>query len=657
MVMAGIPGRVRRSFSIQNDKTDRTLILLKKLSNWYFSRSALPYWVVLSLDCAIVMTSGYIAAYLVHDGNHFVSHFWPATYGLLLVLIPFVISFRVFHTYSGIIRFSSFVDLSRVVRACLTATLFVLFASSLLADSMTGIDLPAPMDCLVIFVITTLGMCVIRIVGKITYDELRTNPDTKKIFIYGAGPGAVAMAKGICNSDSVLFSLSGFISPDEGLVGTYLMGRPVFAVDDDPVGKMKKAGATLLAVSPIQAERFREENALINSLTGEGIHILMMPKPEEWDGHSPIQQPQVKEVDIEDLLPRDQIQIDMGAIESQLKGRSILITGAAGSIGSELARQVASFHPGHLILVDQAETPMHDLRLWAAKIPDIRVETIVATITDSSYMECIFGSYRPEYVFHAAAYKHVPMMEDNPAIAVRNNIRGTRVVADLAVKYGARKFVMVSTDKAVNPTNVMGCSKRICEIYCQSLNKAILEGRVEGVTQFVTTRFGNVLGSNGSVISIFRQQIKNGEPLTVTDPEIIRYFMLIPEACKLVLEAAVIGNGGEIFAFDMGKPVKIADLARRMIALSGARNVGIEYTGLRDGEKLYEEVLSDKEKTLPTPNPKIFIAKVPEYDYKDALLHEEELFNMTFNSSARDIAGKMMEIVPEYRSTNTKYSS
>ena len=630
--------------------------LLNKISNWYFKRSALPYWVVLALDCIIVVMSGYFAGYLEYGGAQFAQSFWQITYGLLLILLPFVAGFRLFHSYSGIIRFSSFVDLQRVAGANALASSAALLISFFLPENASALLFPSPVGCIVIFVLSTLAMWLVRVVVKMMYDQLRTTPLTKKTFIYGAASGAVAMAKGFCNADKAMYSLAGFISPDGKFSGTYLMGARVYPVDDDIVEEMKKAGAEVLAVSPLQVDHFREQDSLINQLFQEGIQILMMPKPEEWDGHSDIGRPQFKEVEIEDLLPRDQIQIDVSSIAGQLKGRSILITGAAGSIGSEIARQVASFGPAHLILVDQAETPMHDLRLWMSKQDGIHAETIVATITDSSVMERIFAEWQPEYVFHAAAYKHVPMMEDNPAVAVRNNIRGTRVIADLAVRYGTRKFVMISTDKAVNPTNVMGCSKRICEIYCQSLNKAIQDGRVGGVTQFVTTRFGNVLGSNGSVIPIFREQIKNGGPVTVTDPEIIRYFMLIPEACKLVLEAGTIGHGGEIFVFDMGKPVRIADLARRMIALSGAPDIQIQYTGLRDGEKLYEEVLSDKEKTMPTPNSKIFIARVREYDYEVARAYEDELMDMTYNSTSRDIVRKMMEIVPEYHSTNKKYA-
>jgi FlaA1/EpsC-like NDP-sugar epimerase len=397
---------------------------------------------------------------------------------------------------------------------------------------------------------------------------------------------------------------------------------------------------------------------MVDEIMQAGIKVMMMPTAKEWDGKSDLSHRQLHEVEIGDLLPRDEINVDMNAIGAMLIGKRVLITGAAGSIGSEMVRQVAAYNPEELILIDQAETPMHNIRLMMAReFSDVSNQTIVGNIADKVHMEKIFSEHKPEYVFHAAAYKHVPMMEDNPAIAVRNNVNGTRVIADLAVKYGTKKFVMISTDKAVNPTNVMGCSKRICEIYCQSLNQAIVEGKVNGCTQFVTTRFGNVLGSNGSVIPIFKEQIKNGGPITVTHPDIIRFFMLIPEACKLVLEAGTMGNGGEIFVFDMGQPVKIVDLAKRMISLSGAKNIDIKFIGLRGGEKLYEEVLNDKESTKPTHHPKIMIAQVRSYDYEVAKKNEDELLELSFTHDDMTIVKKMKEIVPEYKSQVSKYEA
>lgn len=359
---------------------------------------------------------------------------------------------------------------------------------------------------------------------------------------------------------------------------------------------------------------------------------------------------------IEDLLPREEIQVDMDSVGALLRGKRVLITGAAGSIGSEMVRQIAIYKPAEMMLIDQAETPLHDVRLMMKNnYSDIKAETVVTSICKEDRMEEIFSHFKPDYVFHAAAYKHVPMMEDNPSESVQNNVWGTKVIADLSVKYGVKKFVMISTDKAVNPTNVMGCSKRICEIYVQSLGKAIKDGKIEGVTQFVTTRFGNVLGSNGSVIPLFREQLAKGGPLTVTHPKIIRFFMLIPEACKLVLEAGTHGKGGEIFVFDMGEPVRIADLAKRMIQLSGAKNIEIKYTGLREGEKLYEEVLNESENTLSSFHKKIRIAMVRSYEYDEALREIEELRDISVKYDDMETVRKMKQIVPEYVSKHSRY--
>ena len=439
--------------------------------------------------------------------------------------------------------------------------------------------------------------------------------------------------------------------------GSFIMGKPVFLNHKGIAKELKNRGVKALLVSPLKTERFRQNSAMVDEFIDADIKIMIMTYGTEWNGdESSLSHKQLHAVDIEDLLPRDKIEVNMAEIEKQLRGKRILITGAAGSIGSEIVRQVAQFGPAEMTLIDQAETPIHDIRMMMARrFPNIKNETIVSSIADKEHMEKIFEAHRPEYVFHAAAYKHVPMMEDDPAIAVQNNIYGTRVIADLAVKYGTLKFVMISTDKAVNPTNVMGCSKRICEIYCQSLNQAIMEGKVPGVTQFVTTRFGNVLGSNGSVIPIFKQQIRAGGPVTVTHPDIVRFFMLIPEACRLVLEAGTMGKGGEIFVFDMGQPVKIVDMAKRMIALSGATDVEIKFTGLRDGEKLYEEVLNDKEGTIPTSNPKIMVAKVREYDYATACANEERLLEVSKSFDDMAIVRVMKDIVPEYKSRQSKY--
>ena len=502
---------------------------------------------------------------------------------------------------------------------------------------------------------STLLIWIVRITVKASFDGYNIDK-AQPVAIYGTQAGGIALANSICSVKEKQYILRCFISDREKRAGIYLLGKKVYLNNDHIVDILIRKGVKILLVSPLKSDNIRSNPKMVDALTRAHIKIMMMPAAEEWDGKSKLSYNQLHEVEIEDLLPREKIEVDMECIKQMLAGHRILITGAAGSIGSEMARQVAMLNPSELVLVDQAETPMHDVRLYMKRNhSDLKVWTIVGSITNKSQMDIIFAVHKPEYVFHAAAYKHVPMMEDNPAMAVQNNVFGTRVIADLAVKYGTKKFVMISTDKAVNPTNVMGCSKRICEIYCQSLNQAIQDGVVIGVTQFVTTRFGNVLGSNGSVIPLFKKQIRSGGPVTVTHKDIIRYFMLIPEACRLVLEAGTMGKGGEIFVFDMGEPVRIADLAQRMIHLSGAKNIEIKYTGLRDGEKLYEEVLNDAEQTKPTVHPKIKVAAVREYSYELALQNEKDLYELSHHYDDMAIVKKMKEIVPEYKSKVSKY--
>lgn len=641
--------------------------LLSQVVNWYFSRNALPYWCILIIDFAIIICSGILSFYLVCGGDAIIHHFWSLFKELLLLLIPYTIAFRIFHTYSGIFRYSSFVDLARLLYAMAVGTLIAYGISLLIPDDKQLLFFRHPSLLIISLLIASLFMCTLRVIVKTMYDLFRRDGLTKRIFIYGVQSGGISLAKSIRNETPNRYIIKGFVSSTPDMKGKWLLGLPVWTDEDDLVGIMLKQHVSILMVSPLQTVHFREQETLINNLIEAGIKIMMMPfTAEEWDGRSELRYSQLHDVDIEDLLPRDKIEVDMLAIGRQLNANRVLITGAAGSIGSEMVRQVARFEPKEMILIDQAETPMHDIRrMMESNFPKIPCHTIVASITNQTFMEDIFRHYHPDYVFHAAAYKHVPMMEDNPAMAVQNNVYGTRIIADLAVKYGTKKFVMISTDKAVNPTNVMGCSKRICEIYCQALNKAIettpdafrqANGN-KPCTQFVTTRFGNVLGSNGSVIPIFKEQIAKGGPVTVTHPDIIRYFMLIPEACKLVLEAGTMGKGGEIFVFDMGKPVRIANLAQRMITLSGAQGCKIEFTGLRDGEKLYEEVLNDAEHTLPTVHPKIMVAKVREYDYEQARQNEERLLEASYTYDDMAIVKIMKEIVPEFKSRQSKYEA
>ena len=623
-----------------------------RLCNWYFSKKALPYWCILLIDCALVYVSGLIVFYIQHGGLTLAQRFWPLTLGLLLCLGVYMVSFILFHTFKGVIRYSSFVDLHRVVYSTLAATIGVclLHQVQVHAGLTDFILIPRFDSAFLVFVLSTCLLCGTRVLVKSLHDTYRGNETIKRVFVYGSMEGGIALAKSIRAEVPARFKLCGFVSDKQNTGGMWLLGEKVYEDNDNLLDIIKEKQISVILVSPLTTEKFTKRTSLIDGLLNAGVKIMMMPPAEEWDGKSDLSHRQLHEVDIEELLPREKIEVDMDAIGNMLIGKRILITGAAGSIGSEMSRQVAKFNPSELVLVDQAETPMHDVRLYMARNHnDLKVWTIVGSITNKEQMERIFSDHKPEYVFHAAAYKHVPMMEDNPAMAVQNNIYGTRVIADLAVKYGTKKFVMISTDKAVNPTNVMGCSKRICEIYCQSLDAH------QDTTQFITTRFGNVLGSNGSVIPIFKEQIRKGGPVTVTHPDIIRFFMLIPEACRLVLEAGTMGKGGEIFVFDMGEAVKIVDLAKRMIKLSGAKDIEIKFSGLREGEKLYEEVLNDAEQTKPTVHPKIKVAAVREYPYKLALQNEIELYNLSTTFDDMAIVKKMKEIVPEYKSQHSKY--
>ena len=605
---------------------------------------------------------------------------------LLIFALLSIPGFRIFHTYSGFMRYSSFVDLMRVVYGNLISLGLVLIADY-------GMDL-LPSEWFVhfnttslflIFIIATLLMWALRVFVKTLYDVAFSNNRAIRVLIYGAMSGGVGLAKNIQSQRPRKFVVKGFITHYKKAHHQMIMGEKVYSVDEDLTSIIQKNDIEGVLVSPYRVDEFRNNQEIQDKIISAGAKIYMSQTAQEYDSDEEFEgksdnmgNVQMREVSVEELLPRQEIRVDLKSVEELLKDQRVLITGSAGSIGSEMVRQVAQFKPAAMMLIDQAETPQHDIRLMMQRdFPNIPAETVVTSISRARRMEEVFKTFKPDYVFHAAAYKHVPMMEDNPSEAVLNNIAGTKIIADLSVKYGVKKFVMVSTDKAVNPTNVMGCSKRICEIYVQALDQAIKEKKVVNHlmslgnkesfivpsqlggplarTQFVTTRFGNVLGSNGSVIPLFREQIKNGGPVTVTDERIVRFFMLIPEACKLVLEAGTKGNGGEIFVFDMGKPVKIADLAKRMIKLSGAKNVEIKFTGLRPGEKLYEEVLNELEGTKPTFHEKIRIAEVREYDYDKVCKDIDDLIEISKHYDDMATVKKMKEIVPEYKSNNSVY--
>lgn len=626
-----------------------------KLVNWYFSKQSLPYWCIFLFDCLLVFLSFLLVYQQVYSGAETLSVLWQLCSMCAIYAAFFAVGFKMFHTYDGILRYSSFVDLQRVGYASLVGCVLSYFGHfGLMQFEYFQRVYVGGREIALASIISVLLLWAVRVLVKTVYDVSIDKLNARATLIYGVTKGGMGLAKQVRNDKTLKMSLAGFVSDEEHVKHRVLMGLSVFPLDSNLKTIIRKHHVECLLVAQGALDSFRNNKELQDDLLSAGVHIYI-PKANEWNPAQP-QTQQLKEVSIEDLLPRDEIKIDLESVADTLRGKCVLVTGSAGSIGSEIVKQICKFGPREMVLIDSAETPQHDIRLMMAKnFPEIKAETIVTSVSGIIRMEDIFSRYRPDYVFHAAAYKHVPMMENNPSESIENNVYGTKILADMSVKYGVKKFVMISTDKAVNPTNVMGCSKRICEIYVQSLDHAIKSGKIKGVTQFVTTRFGNVLGSNGSVIPLFKRQIKAGGPVTVTDPNIIRFFMLIPEACKLVLEAGTKGNGGEIFVFDMGNPVKIADLAKRMIKLSGATGVEIKYTGLRAGEKLYEEVLNKEETTMPSFHDKIRIAKVRQYDYDTVERDIEDLVETSKHYDDMATVKKMKEIVPEFKSNNSVY--
>ena len=642
------------------------LSVVKNLSQWYFGKRVLPYWVILLLDTAIVFFSALFVCWITNRTFISVDSWSSMLLSSLLYAMLSWVGARIFKTYAGVLRYSTSIDLAKLAYANLTT--LVLAVTSSFVFTWSGISYLSAikvLEAVVVFLISTSLMWALRVIVRILHDASQEETSAMRVLIYGALTGGVGLAQFIRSQSPKRFELVGFISHESRIKNMKLLDVTVYTLDEDIAEVVKKEQIQAVLISPARTNDFRRNQELQDVLINAGCKIFMASGVKEanvQNGELVDEPMQLTEVSVEDLLPRSEIKVDLKSVGDLLEGKRVLITGAAGSIGSEMVRQVAMFKPAKMMLIDQAETPQHDILLMMAHdYPDVPSEVVVTSISHKSRMEHIFATFKPEYVFHAAAYKHVPMMESNPSEAVINNIYGTKVIADMSVKYGVKKFVMVSTDKAVNPTNVMGCSKRICEIYVQSLDRklkkdALLNNKDNSEnTQFVTTRFGNVLGSNGSVIPLFREQIKHGGPVTVTDERIVRFFMLIPEACKLVLEAGTKGNGGEIFVFDMGAPVRIADLAKRMIALSGAVGVEIKYTGLREGEKLYEEVLNELEGTKPTFHEKIRIAQVREYDYEQVEKDIEELVDIAKQFDNMATVKKMKQIVPEYKSNNSVY--
>ncbi len=617
----------------------------------YLSVNVLPIWMILAMDVFVTGLSFLLAYTLRYDFSSRVLDSAPMWRTMGLAVVVNLVMFKTFRTYSSVLRLSSFVDIARIFVA-LFVSYIALALICMVAPLVTDVRLASVNVVLMAFIINFALMASSRVIVKMMFETVRAGGLSQtNIFIYGAREAGVSIAKSLRVSMRERYRLRGFIADEPDLHDKLIMGVRVFPNDDKLFDILAEKGVKTIIVSPAKRNELKKEENLDRFLKHH-IKLLTAPPLSEWNQRG-LESGDIKEIQIEDLLQREPIQIDIRKVASHLEGKRVMITGAAGSIGSEIMRQVATFNPYKLILVDQAETPLHDIRLELMdKWRNLDAETIVADIANQTRMESIFEEFKPQYIFHAAAYKHVPMMEDNVSESIQTNVAGTRILADLAVKYQAEKFVMISTDKAVNPTNVMGCSKRICEIYVQSLAKKLQK---EGghVTQFITTRFGNVLGSNGSVIPRFREQIKRGGPVTVTHPDIIRYFMTIPEACRLVLEAGSMGNGGEIYIFDMGKPVKILDLAKRMISLSGRTDVKIEFTGLRHGEKLYEELLNVKELTKPTYHEKIMIATVREYDYDEVKDRIQHLVDVSYSYDQMKIVAAMKDLVPEFISKNS----
>lgn len=628
----------------------------------FTSFNYLPRWTVLLIDIFLAVVA-FAASLWIGSGvfSYGFSDMFPIWAQLVVLVVVQTFFYWCFHTYSGVLRYSTFIDTLKVLFSVVATGVVMLILNPVLLR-LTGRPLCLTTATIIyVFVAFVLLFCL-RVGIKTIYETIQQNASgSRKVLIYGTREAGIAIAKMLRSSGEGLYRPVGFIEDDRQRKKYNLLGMNVYLRDDTLIERMRRLGVRDIIVSPLKMKEITPAKDLAVFLENN-IHILTTPYFTEWeDANDDVRQNRIGRIDsiqIEDLLERPTIKINTENVGNTLRDRVVMVTGAAGSIGSEIARQVLSFDPRMLILFEQAESPLHDLVLDLRKqFPDEVLMPCIGDVRDRHRVEEIMSQMCPEVVYHAAAYKHVPLMEDHPNEAIHANVMGTKNMADMSVKYGVQRFVMISTDKAVNPTNIMGASKRIAEIYVQSLFKHLQKSNPD-CTKFITTRFGNVLGSNGSVIPYFKKQIAAGGPVTVTHPDIIRYFMTIPEACTLVLEASTLGNGGEIFVFDMGQPVKILDLAKNMIRLAGyvpGTDIQIVFSGLRPGEKLYEELLNQKETTLPTSNEKIMIAKVREFPFEKVSEQIQKLIELSNLSKPFMTVSKMKEIVPEFQSRNSVY--